>query len=66
MSAANLDLIEMELDLVEQWRHEALERAGYDAEAATVLALAHDVDLHRATELLDKGCTVELALQILL
>ncbi len=67
MSAANLTTtFDNELELVEQWRHEALERAGYDPEAATVLAASHDVDLHRAVELLERGCSVELALQILL
>ena len=39
MSAANLTtIIDSELELVERWRHKALERAGYDWEAATVLA----------------------------
>jgi hypothetical protein len=67
MSAAHLtSVVESELELVEQWRHEALERAGYGAEAATVLAASHDVDLHRAVELLQRGCSPELALQILL
>ena len=55
-----------ERDRIEQWRHEALERAGYDPEAAIVLAASHDIDLHDAVSLLDRGCTVELALQILL
>jgi len=67
MSAANLTItIDPELEIVEQWRHEALERAGYDREAATVLAASHDVDLHHAVELLQRGCPIDLALQILL
>ena len=67
MSAANLETrVDSEIDLVEQWRHEALWRAGYDAEAAVVLAASHDVDLHLAVELLERGCSQELALQILL
>jgi hypothetical protein len=67
MSAANLTTsLDSELELVEQWRHEALERAGYDAESATVLAASHDVDLHRAVELVERGCPIDLALQILL
>lgn len=65
MSAANIT-IDSELDSVELWRLEALERAGYDAEAAMVLAASHEVDLHRAVELLERGCTPELALRILL
>jgi hypothetical protein len=67
MSAANLTaIIDTELELVEQWRHQALARAGYDWESATVLAASHDVDLHHAVELLERGCSIELALQILL
>jgi hypothetical protein len=67
MSAAELELIHAsEIDRVERWRQEALSRAGYDAESALVLAASHDVDLNDATELLERGCTVDLALQILL
>ena len=67
MSAAELELVGVsERDRIEQWRHEALERAGYDPEAAIVLAASHDIDLHEAVSLLDRGCSVELALQILL
>ena len=66
MSAALTTTFDSEQELVEQWRHEALSRAGYDPEAATVLAVSHDVDLHLAVELLRRGCSVELALQILL
>ena len=67
MSAAELEsLYVTEIDRIEQWRHEALERAGYDPESALVLAASHDVDLHAAVGLLERGCTVELALQILL
>ena len=67
MSAANVTTrVDTEIDLVEQWRHEALWRAGYNAEAAVVLAASHDVDLHLAVDLLERGCSQELALQILL
>jgi hypothetical protein len=67
MSAAEVETrFASEIDRVEQWRHEALERAGYDPEAAVVLAASHDVDLHDAVQLLERGCSVELALQILL
>jgi hypothetical protein len=67
MSAANLQThLESEIEIVEQWRLEALGRAGYDAEAAAVLAASHDVDLHRAVDLLERGCPADLALQILL
>jgi hypothetical protein len=67
MSAAELDtLYETELHRIERWRHEELERAGYDAESALVLAASHDIDLHDAVNLLRRGCSVDLALQILL
>ncbi|HXF97208.1 MAG TPA: hypothetical protein VNJ46_01190 [Gaiellaceae bacterium] len=67
MSAADLETpFESEIHRVEQWRHEELERAGYDPESALVLAASHDVDLHQAVDLLRRGCSVELALQILL
>jgi len=67
MSAAELEVLYVsEIDRIEQWRHEELERAGYDPESALVLAASHDVDLHKAVGLLDRGCSVELALQILL
>jgi len=57
---------ELELELVEQWRLESLGRAGYDRESASVLAASLEVDLHRAVQLLQRGCPVDLALQILL
>ena len=67
MSAADVTTrVDSELEIVEQWRHEALERAGYNMEAAVVLAASHDIDLHLAVELLERGCSQELALQILL
>ena len=59
-------LFESEIHRIENWRHGALERAGYDRESAVVLAASHDVDLHRAVELLERGCSIDLALQILL
>jgi len=67
MSAAELETLYLsETSRIEQWRHEELERAGYDPESAIVLAASHDVDLHEAVNLLRRGCSVDLALQILL
>ena len=67
MSAAELQITyATETDRVEHWRHQELERAGYDAESALVLAASRDVDLHAAVDLLRRGCSVDLALQILL
>ncbi len=67
MAAADLQTRpDFELELVEQWRVHSLERAGYDVESAAVLAASHEVDLHRAVRLLESGCPIDLALQILL
>ncbi len=55
-----------ELEQIETWRRERLEAAGYPPPAAAELALRHDVDLHRAVALLERGCSVEVALRILL
>ena len=54
-----------EQELVESWRATELERAGYPAEVAAELAGRMDVDLHLAVEMLTKGCSPELALNIL-
>ncbi len=55
-----------EHERIERWRTEELERAGYGQEAAAALASRHDVDLHLAVELVERGCDPELALRILL
>ena len=57
---------ETEQERIERWRAEELERAGYEASAASLLASRADVDLHYAIDLLRNGCSPELALQILL
>jgi hypothetical protein len=56
----------LEIELVEAWRAEQLELAGYGAAAAAELAARTDVDLHVAMALLVRGCAPELALKILL
>jgi ABC-type phosphate/phosphonate transport system substrate-binding protein len=55
-----------ETELVEAWRAEQLEMAGYGAQAAAELAMRQDVDLHTAIDLLASGCQPDLALKILL
>ena len=65
-AAAQIQLEETEAGRVVRWRAQELERAGYDPSSAAELAERTDVDLHRAVELLELGCPVELALQILL
>lgn len=55
-----------EIERIERWRAEALERAGYEPRAAAELASRLDIDLHLASDLLAAGCSQELALQILI
>ena len=66
VTAAELQAPADEISLVERWRAEELERAGFDPRAAATIAGRHDIDLHLATNLLRRGCAQELALQILL
>jgi hypothetical protein len=67
MGETELHVLEdTELEKIEGWRTEELERAGYSRRAAGRLAARHDVDLHLAVELLQRGCSPELALKILL
>ena len=66
MTAADVHLAtETELERIEHWRAEELERAGYEPSDAALLAATQGVDLHVAVELLRRGCPPELALQIL-
>jgi hypothetical protein len=60
------EIIETELERVERWRADELMRAGYDPSAALDLAARLDIDLHTATNLLERGCPADLAAQILL
>ena len=67
VSVTDISLIhQTEIERIERWRAEELERAGYEPRAAGRLAVRHDVDLHTAVELLERGCPNDLALKILL
>ena len=57
--------VETESERVLRWRVDELSRAGYDDRLALKLGLQPHVDLHRAVELLRKGCEPALAAQIL-
>lgn len=48
------------------WRIEQLLAAGFDSDAAFVLALDRNVDLHRATGLVGRGCPPQTAFRILI
>ena len=54
-----------EQEIVERWRAQELERAGFPEDAAAELAMRNDVDLHRAIQLLENGCSPVLAADIL-
>jgi hypothetical protein len=67
VAAPDITLIDQtETERIQRWRAEELERAGYEPRAAGRLAVRHDVDLHAAVELLERGCPPDLALRILL
>jgi len=53
-------------DPVRTWRREQLVAAGYPPDDARVLSERADVDLHVAVQLLQAGCPVATALEILL
>ena len=54
-----------ERETVTSWRIERLVGAGYAEDAALVLALDREVDLHFAVSLLERGCPPDTALEIL-
>jgi hypothetical protein len=66
MTAAESLREDTELERVQAWRAEELERAGYPPAAAAKLAARLDVDLHLAIDLVRQGCTPDVALSILL
>jgi hypothetical protein len=55
-----------EMDGITGWRFGYLMGAGYDPEAALIIAQENSVDLHRAADLLHNGCPPDTALRILL
>ncbi len=66
MTTAETNVRPNEQELVERWRAQELERAGFPEDVANELAMRSDVDLHGAIDLIRRGCTPELAAQILL
>ena len=65
MPTAETPVRPSEQELVERWRAQELGRAGYPEDVAGELAMRSDVDLHAAIDLIRRGCTPELAAQIL-
>lgn len=66
MTAAEVLPEETERERIEAWRTEELMRCGYSYNTAARLAERHDVDLHLAIALVERGCEPELAVRILL
>lgn len=60
------EVVLTESEKIEKWRHDVLVKAGYDDFSAAELAPLTHVDLTEAVNLVkQKGCSVELAVQIL-
>lgn len=51
---------------VADWRFQQLRQAGWPETDALLLAERPEIDLHLACELLERGCDVSLACEILL
>ena len=67
MTAAEFELLtETEAEMVIGWRFHELSQAGYDVDAALLLATHAYVDLHVAIDLIRRGCPAETALRILI
>ena len=66
MPTADTTLQVTEQEIVERWRAQELERAGFPEDTANELAMRADVDLHAAIDLIRRGCAPELAARILL
>jgi hypothetical protein len=58
--------IETESERVERWRTDELLRVGYEYETAILMAADLEVDLHRAIDLVERGCPPGTAARILL
>lgn len=69
MAAATQTVVladETERERVIRWRVEQLAKVGYSWPAAMVIAANMQVDLHRAVDLVNRGCNPEVAVRILL
>lgn len=49
-----------------RWRFAQLRRSGYPDDVAAEIAARRDIDLHRATSLVQAGCPPDTAVRILL
>ena len=60
-----LERLGSEAERIFAWRVAELRRAGYPARIAFKLAVRPEIDLHRAVELVRRGCPHDTALRIL-
>jgi hypothetical protein len=58
--------VDVERDVVFEWRLEALQRAGYPRAQARLIAADPEIDLREAERLLEQGCPAATAAKILL
>jgi hypothetical protein len=67
MTAAQFERLgALEAETILRWRFEELLRVGYEPGEAMILASHVDVDLHAATDLVERGCPTGTALRILI
>jgi hypothetical protein len=66
MATIQLDKTRLTDEEVVCWRTEQLVRAGFSRLDAVILAKRSHVDLHKAVELLERGCPPPIAVEILL
>lgn len=60
------DLPVVEFDTVTAWRFGYLCGLGFDPDSALRLAEAQEVELRKVDAILEKGCSLEMAMRILL
>lgn len=66
MNRAAFDRLDRtEADRIQHWRFERLLEAGYEPQAAALLADRVEIDLHLAVALARKGCPSATAVRIL-
>jgi hypothetical protein len=58
--------VETEAERIFAWRYGELRRAGFEERLAYKLALRTDIDLHRATDLVGRGCPPRMVAENLL
>jgi len=67
MASASLERSDRgELARIQKWRLEELLRAGYALPDALEIAVHTEVDLHRATSLVERGCPSSTAVRIVI